>query len=95
MGEDCQALSNVIQRRKDGLVPHTLKTLKVLEVCDGFRADKGKRQHGRKCRGQIMGQAQIQLLPFTSLLKLCCFWTSNFFISKTEGKYYLRYRFVL
>ena len=73
----------------------TFKRLKAVEVCDGFRMDKGKRQHGGKCKGQSMGQAQIQLLPFTTLLELCYFWTSNFFISKTEEKYYLCYRYVL
>lgn len=51
----------------------TFKRLKVVEVYDGFRMDKGKRQSGRKVRGPSMGLAQIQLLPFTNLLKLCYF----------------------
>ena len=94
MDERSKALSNAIQRRMGGLVSDTLKRLKAVEG-DRFRMDKGKRPHGRKFKGQIMGRAHIQLLPFTSLLKSCYFWTSNFFISKTEKKYSLCYRFVL
>lgn len=50
-------LNNVIQRRMEGLVSDTFKRLKVVEVYDGFRMAKGKKQSGRKCRGPSMGLA--------------------------------------